>query len=96
MSKAIADQLTDILARYRNIAENDEKQREELSKLIGNSTIPGYHKEVLITVLLSKTESEMVCALEVSRNRERLRHAEAMASIESRALEERMRKRQRA
>lgn len=96
MSKAISEQLTDILNRYRNMNSNDEKQREDLSKMIGISNIPSYHKEILITVLLSKTESEMVCSLEISRQRERIRHAEALSAIESRALEERMRKLQRA
>ena len=96
MSKAIAEQLTDILNRYRNMNSNDEKQKEDLSKMIGISSIPNYHKEILITVLLSKTESEMVCSLEISRQRERIRHAEALVAIESRALEERMRKIQRA
>jgi endonuclease III len=95
MIKAISEQLTDILNRYRNMNLDDEKQREDLSKMIGISNIPSYHKEILITVLLSKTESEMVCSLEISRQREKIRHAEALATIESRALEERMRKNQR-
>jgi hypothetical protein len=92
--RALLDQIQDILARYRNLDEKDKGAMDAFAKMIADSGLPSYHKEVLVVALLTPQDGETVLTLSLLRQQEQLRHTEALLNIERRVLEERITKRQ--
>lgn len=95
-SRNLVDQIQEILAKYRNLDLKDAKKKAELRTMIEQSTVPSYHKEVLALALLTDNDGEVTLALYMAKQQEMLRHTEALLTIERRALEERLKKRQSA
>ena len=87
--RALLDQIQDILAKYRNLNEKDKGATDAFAKVIAESTLPSYHKEVLVVGLLTPREGETTLSLHMLHQQEQLRHLEAMVNIERRVLEER-------
>lgn len=85
-------QLESILERYRKSDTRDGRQRQALADTIQASTLPRYHKEALLAVLLAATSEEITLSLLLLRNQELLRHADALNAIERRVLAERLKK----
>lgn len=85
-------QLESILESYRKANTKDGRQRQALADSIQASTLPRYHKEALLAVLLASTSEEVTLSLMLLRNQELLRHADALNAIERRVLAERLKK----
>lgn len=92
--RALLDQIQDILAKYRNLNEKDKGAMDAFAKVIADSSLPSYHKEVMVVGLLTAREGETTLALHMLHKQEELRHLEAMINIERRVLEERNQKHQ--
>lgn len=92
--RGLLDQIQDILAKYRNLNEKDKVAVEAFTKLVAESGLPSYHKEVLVAGLLTVSEGETVLTLNLLRQQEQLKHTEALFNIERRVIEERTQKRQ--
>ena len=92
--RALLDQIQDILAKYRNLNEKDKPATDAFAKLIAESTLPSYHKEVLVVGLLTPQDGETTLTLHLLKQQEQMRHTEALLNIERKVLEERIAKRQ--
>lgn len=91
--RALLDQIQDILAKYRNLNESDKDALDTFAKLIVDSNLPSYHKEVLVVGLLTPQDGETTLTLHLLRQQEQMRHTEALLNIERKVLEERISKR---
>jgi len=85
-------QLESILESYRKTNIKDGRQRQALADSIQASTLPRYHKESLLAILLASTGEEVTLSMQLLRNQEVLRHADALNAIERRLLAERLKK----
>lgn len=92
--RAFTDQIQEILAKYRNLDVKDKGATDAFAKQIAESTIPSYHKEVLVVGLLTARDGETTLSLHMLRQQEQLKHLEALLNIERRVLEERIAKHQ--
>lgn len=92
--RALLDQIQDILAKYRNLNEKDKGATDAFAKMIADSGLPSYHKEVLVVALLTPQDGETLLTLDLLRRQEQIRHTEALFNIERRVVEERIAKRQ--
>ncbi len=92
--RAFIDQIQEVLAKYRNLDEKNKTDVDAFAKTIAESTIPSYHKEVLVVGLLTPRDGEATLALHLLRQQEQLKHLEALFNIERRVLEERIAKAQ--
>jgi hypothetical protein len=91
-SRSLGDQLQEIFAKYRNLNLDDPKACDEFTKLIQDSGLPQYHKELLTVGLLTKQHGIVPLALQIVKSQEQSRHAEALHNIERRVLEERIKR----
>ena len=95
-AKTLVDQIQEILAKYRNLNEKDLDAKDAFAKLIAESSLPSYHKEVLVVGLLTPQDGETVLTMSLLRQQEHMRHTEALLNIERRVIDERIKKRQSA
>jgi hypothetical protein len=90
--RAFLDQIQEILAKYRNLNEKDKAATDAFAKLIAESSLPSYYKEVLVVGLLTPRDGETILSMHMLRQQEQLKHQEALMNIEHRVLEERIQK----
>lgn len=91
--RPLLDQIQEILAKYRNLDLKDAKAVEAFTAQIQETSLPTYHKEVLLAGLLIAESGETLLTLHLLKQQEVMRHTEALLNIERRVIEERLRKR---
>lgn len=83
------EQIQHIFGLYHRTDMADQAQRKALAELINGANLPAYHKEVMAQVLLTLKTDQVTLGLYVLRQREYMRHADALLKIESACLAER-------
>jgi len=88
--KPMADQIQDILLRYRSTKTNDEADRNALAQMIGESSLPSFWKEAMMAIFFPKSPEELTISMTMVQIQEQQRHASMMASTFSRLLQARL------
>ena len=85
-------QIQEIVALYLKTDISNEAQQKALSKLISESMLPRYHKEVMTAAFLEPDSSTCVSLLYLLKQQEILRHADALMKFEQQVIASRTRK----